>query len=458
MNLKPANDIFVTDSNKTATVIQVIKNSELENTLSSLSEQQQNWVKQAQFSATAKSYIRIPSEDKDILWLGIGEGSVTDLRDSAAWISQQLTTGVYQFNIDNNDLCLGWALGQYQFQYYKASSKPMNQLLISAEIMAVVAGLVNGMFITRDLINTPANDMGPEQLAEVAKSLAIEYGANFSQVLDQELLERGYRTIYTVGQAADNRPRLIDLRWGDENQPKVTLVGKGVCFDSGGLDIKPSAGMRVMKKDMGGAAHALGLAIMIMTAKLPVHLRVLIPAVENSISSNAYRPGDIIKTYKGTTVEIDNTDAEGRLVLCDALTLACEEKPQLMLDFATLTGAARVAMGTGVVPYFTDDAQLVAGLNASSDAVADPIWQLPLFKGYEADLKSSVADMSNMGKGPFGGAITAALYLKHFVDADVPWVHFDLYGWNSATKPTCPEGGQSMAIHAVFDMLQRLYS
>lgn len=457
MNLKPANDIFVTESETTTTKITVIRQSELEQATSSLTENQQAWVANANFKAAAKTYVRIPGEE-DMHWLGLGDGCTEDLRDSAAWLSQQLPTSIYELSEDHCDLALGWALGQYRFQYYMAEAKPLNQLCISSATKEAVSGLVNGMFTTRDLINTPANDMGPEHLAEAAKEIAITYGANFSQVLDNELIEQGFRTIYTVGMAADNRPRLIDLRWGDESHPKVTLVGKGVCFDSGGLDIKPSAGMRVMKKDMGGAAHALGLATMIMSANLPIQLRVLIPAVENSISSNAFRPGDIIKTYKGTTVEIDNTDAEGRLVLCDALTLACEEQPELLMDFATLTGAARVAMGTSVVPFFTDDDALVSKLKASSDAVADPIWQLPLFKGYEADLKSSVADMSNMGKGPFGGAITAALYLKHFVENDTPWVHFDLYGWNNGTKPTCPEGGQSMAIHAVFDMLQNSYS
>ena len=457
MNLKPANDIFVTNSEITATNITIIRQPDLEHATSLLTDKQQTWIADANFSGAAKSFVRIPDQD-DILWLGVGEGTIEQLRDSAAWISQQLPRSVYQLSEDNSDLALGWALGQYRFQYYMAEAKPLNQLCISSASKEAVSGLVNGMFITRDLINTPANDMGPEQLAEATKSIAITYGGNFSQVLDQELLQQGFRTIYTVGMAADNRPRLIDLRWGDESNPKVTLVGKGVCFDSGGLDIKPSAGMRVMKKDMGGAAHALGLATMSMSANLPIQLRVLIPAVENSISSNAFRPGDIIKTYKGTTVEIDNTDAEGRLVLCDALTLACQEQPELLLDFATLTGAARVAMGTAVVPFFTDDDALVAKLKASSDTVADPIWQLPLFKGYEADLKSSVADMSNMGKGPFGGAITAALYLKHFVESDTPWVHFDLYGWNNGAKPTCPEGGQSMAIHAVFDMLQNSYS
>jgi leucyl aminopeptidase len=393
-----------------------------------------------------------------MIWLGTGTGEDLALRDAAATTAQQLPEGKYRFEDDNDELVIGWLLGQYQFDRYKSNGSKINKLLVSSDQHERLCMVVNGLFLARDLINTPTNDMGPAELAEVTKEIAIEYGANFAQCVDQELLEKGYRTIYTVGQAAENRPRLIELTWGDESAPKLTLVGKGVCFDSGGLDIKPAAGMRIMKKDMGGAAHALGLAVMIMAAKLKVRLRVLLPAVENSISSNAFRPGDIIKTYKGTTVEIDNTDAEGRLVLCDALTLAGEEQPELILDFATLTGAARVAMGPDVVPYFTDDESIASELQQSSDNTNDPVWRLPLFKGYESDLKSTVADMSNMGKGPFGGAITAALYLKHFVPADIPWVHFDLYGWNLGRKPTCPEGGQSMAIQAVFAMLQNRYA
>ncbi len=458
MNLKPAERILIKTEPATTNWIKCVSYSDLADELKSLNSTQRAWVEQNQFNAAAMSMLSLPDSDAQVIWLGTGSGDKQQLRDSAAWLSQQLKPGQYRFQSEHEELALGWALGQYRFEYYKADKKVTNQLVISETLYDSIAGVINGMFITRDLINTPTNDMGPSHLAEFVKSMAIEYGAYYSAVVDQELLQRGFRTIYAVGQAAENRPRLIELRWGNETHPRITLVGKGVCFDTGGLDIKPSAGMRIMKKDMGGAAHALGLASMIMAANLNVNLRVLIPAVENSISDNAYRPGDIIKTYKGTTVEIDNTDAEGRLVLCDALTLACEEEPELLIDFATLTGAARVAMGTAIVPYFSDDETFVDDLKQHANDVLDPVWQLPLFPGYEADLKSPVADMSNMGKGPFGGAITAALFLKHFVAEKTPWAHFDLFGWNSATKPTCPEGGQSMAIHAVYAMLTARYS
>ena len=459
MNLQPSQTIFLTES-QSAQAIHVVSSTNIESFTESLNDSQQSWLTSMDFTGKAKTMIRLPDSEKELILLGVGEGNDTELRDSAAWLSQQLPQGEYELcaeDVLQEELALGWALGQYQFDRYLAKKHQPKQLLVSETIAKDIGDIINGLFLARDLINTPTNDMGPSHLAEVSMQLAKQYGASYDEVVDQELLDKGYRTIYAVGMAAENRPRLIELNWGDDSAPKVTLVGKGVCFDTGGLDIKPSAGMRIMKKDMGGGAHALALAGMIMAQKLNIRLRVLVPAVENSISDNATRPGDIIKTYKGTTVEIDNTDAEGRLVLCDALTLAGEAEPELILDFATLTGAARVALGAEVVPFFTDDEDLAAGLSEHSSLVKDPIWRLPLFKGYEKQLKSPVADMSNMGKGPFGGAITAALYLKHFVPADISWVHFDLYGWNQAKKPTCPEGGQSMAIHAVFDYLQTRY-
>lgn len=459
MNLKPTQAILSGSTTAETQGIHCISEAELHLATEKLTASQQQWLSRHDFKAKPKTMVRLPDDQGvDLIWLGIGDANAINRRDSSAWLSRELMAGCYQFQTDDDfELALGWTLGQYQFSRYLAESSAPNQLLVSPETLTRVSRITDGLFLTRDLINTPANDMGPSHLAEVAKQIAIEYGANYSEIADQELLEKGLRTIFTVGQAADNRPRLLELNWGEEDAPRVTLVGKGVCFDSGGLDIKPSAGMRIMKKDMGGAAHALGLASIIMASDLKMRLRVLIPAVENSIAGNAYRPGDIIKTYKGTTVEVDNTDAEGRLVLCDALTLACEQQPELLIDFATLTGAARVAMGTDVVPFFTDDEQLASDLARHSEMTNDPIWRLPLYRPYEDDLKSAVADLSNTGKGPFGGAITAALFLKHFIAEGQSWVHFDLYGWNNSNRPTCPEGGQSMAIHGLLEYLKKQY-
>jgi len=459
MNLNPCENILIQSGIDQPQQIKCIRQADLDENIQTLTEIQSNWVTQNQFSAKKQSYIRIPNNaNQDIIWLGIGAGSVLDLRDSSAWLSQQLAIGIYAFDTaeDHFELGLGWALGQYQFDRYLSERKEKNQLVINDEIRPKITEIGNGLFLARDLINTPTNDMGPSHLSEVVQAVASQYEAEFTEILDQELLDKGYRTIYTVGMAADNRPRLLELKWGNDDAPKVTLVGKGVCFDTGGLDIKPGAGMLIMKKDMGGAAHALALATMVMSAKLNINLRVLLPAVENSISSNAFRPGDVIKTYKGTTVEIGNTDAEGRLILCDALALGGEDKPDLMIDFATLTGAARVAMGADVVPFFTDDEDLASGLAEHSAAVSDPLWRLPLYKGYESQLKSTIADLNNISSSPFGGAITAGLFLKNFVPEKTTWAHIDLYGWNQSDKATCHKGGQSMAIHAVFSYLASL--
>jgi leucyl aminopeptidase len=301
-------------------------------------------------------------------------------------------------------------------------------------------------------VNTPAEDMGPAELAAAARSLARAHGARAAVITGDALLQRNYPTIHAVGRASARAPRLIDLRWGAKG-PRITLVGKGVCFDSGGLDLKPAAGMEIMKKDMGGAAHVLGLAGMIMAAKLPVRLRVLIPAVENSVSGNAFRPLDIIRTRKGLTVEVGNTDAEGRLVLCDALAEAMTEKPDLVVDCATLTGAARVALGPDLPAMFANDDATAEALLRHGLAEDDPLWRLPLHAGYRTMLDSKIADMNNVSSGSFAGAITAALFLEAFVDAAVPWVHLDLYAWNPRAKPGRPEGGAAMGLRALYALI-----
>jgi leucyl aminopeptidase len=300
--------------------------------------------------------------------------------------------------------------------------------------------------------------MGPAELAAAGRRLAREFKAKCRVIVGDDLLRQNCPAIHAVGRASAGAPRLIDITWGSNRHPKLTLVGKGVCFDTGGLDLKPAAGMKLMKKDMGGGAHALGLARMVMMAKLPVRLRVLVPAVENSVAGNAYRPFDVIDTRKGLTVEIGNTDAEGRLVLADALAMACEENPELLLDFATLTGAARVAVGTDIAAMFCNDDKLAENFSRCSEAEQDPIWRMPLWQPYRCQLDGKVADLNNVADGPFGGSIIAALFLEEFVSDDVPWAHFDIMAWNPGQRPGRPEGGEAMAMRAAFAVIQSRFA
>lgn len=375
----------------------------------------------------------------------------------------QLPQGTYQLQGDDafiEQAALGYLLGAYTFDAYKKASAPSAKLAIESETMLKkLQDQADAIYLVRDLVNTPAADMMPQHMAEICTEMAAQFGAQFTQIVGDELLEHNYPTIHMVGRASENKPRLLDLSWGDEHAPKLTLVGKGVCFDSGGLDLKPASGMRNMKKDMGGAAHVLGLAHMIMAAGLPVRLRVLIPAVENAVSRNAFRPGDVIQTRKGLTVEIDNTDAEGRLVLCDALAEAQADEPDLLIDFATLTGACRIALGTELPGFYCTDQEVANGMIAQGNALQDPIWQLPLFDQYKALFKSDVADMANCGSTPFGGSITAALYLKEFVEPEqTPWVHFDVMAWNIRALPGRPVGGEGLGLRATFAYLEQRYA
>jgi len=353
---------------------------------------------------------------------------------------------------------LGWALDTYVFDRYREKVRPSAELVWPARAdRAAVLRRAGGVGLVRDLVNTPSADMGPAELAAAARKLAREFKARCGITVGGDLLKKGYPMIHAVGRASDRAPRLIDLTWGRPRDPKVTLVGKGVCFDSGGLDLKGAQGMKQMKKDMGGAAQVLGLARMIMMAGLPVRLRVLIPAVENSVSGNAFRPLDVLKSRKGLTVEIGNTDAEGRLVLADALAEAVSEAPDLVLDFATLTGAARVALGPGLPAMFCNDDALAGELETAGRRDADPVWRMPLFEPYRRTLESKVADLNNIGDMPQGGAITAALFLEAFVASDIPWAHFDVYAWNAARRPGRPEGGEAMAIHAAFEVIENRF-
>jgi leucyl aminopeptidase len=373
-----------------------------------------------------------------------------------------LPEGVYTLEVNPaqyENFAIAWGLGAYQFTRYKKSSKNPAQLLLPKKInQNHILNMVQSIYLVRDLINTPTDDMGPSELAAIATDLAKSYQAKITHIVGDNLLKNNYPTIHTVGRASDDPPRLIDLRWGNKKHPKVTLVGKGVCFDTGGLDIKPASAMLLMKKDMGGAAHVLGLARMIMDAKLPIQLRVLIPAVENAISGNAYRPGDVIKSRKGLTIEIGNTDAEGRLVLADALTEAVSEKPELLIDLATLTGAARVALGTELPALFVNEDSVADKLLRQGIAQCDPLWRLPLYALYRDLLNSSIADINNSGSDSYAGAITAALFLKEFVPDTIPWIHVDMMAWNLKARPGRPQGGEAMGLRALFNYLVEKYA
>lgn len=351
---------------------------------------------------------------------------------------------------------LGWLLAGYAFDRYARNKAPGARLVapegVDAERLEAIA---TGEFLTRDLINTPTNDLGPEQLEHACADLAARHGASISVIRGADLLEQNFPMIHAVGRASEQAPRLVDIRYGDTG-PKLTLVGKGVCFDTGGLNLKPGASMGLMKKDMGGAATVLGLAHMIMALGLPVRLRVLIPAVENSVAGNSFRPQDILMSRKGLSVEINNTDAEGRLVLADALAYGAEDKPDLMLSMATLTGAARVAVGSDIAPFFTDDEEVAFGLTRAAQKVADPVWRLPFWDPYESQIEPGIADLDNAPKGGFGGAITAALFLRRFAGGAVRYTHFDVYGWQPSAAPGRPLGGVGMGARAVLDALPKL--
>ena len=356
---------------------------------------------------------------------------------------------------------LGWLLGQYRFDRYKEKKEPKGPRVLLTDEPARIDETVlaaESTFLVRDLVNMPAGDLGPEELEIAVLAVADSCGAKSNVIRDHELKE-GYPMVAAVGAAAspERAPRLIELHWGDQRHPRLALVGKGVCFDSGGLDIKPSSGMRLMKKDMGGAAHALGLARLIMKANLPVRLHLLIPAVENAVSGAAFRPGDILKSRKGLTVEVGNTDAEGRLILGDALARAAEEEPELILDFATLTGAARVALGPDLPALFANDDLLASALVEAGTRISDPLWRMPLWKHYEEMLSSDIADLGNVSDAPMAGSVTAALFLQKFVPEGMAWAHFDTFAWRSAGRPGRPKGGDALGMRAAWEMLRGRY-
>jgi leucyl aminopeptidase len=374
-----------------------------------------------------------------------------------------LPTGTYRFANAPHDARLGalaFALGTYRFARYRKPDAKEVRLEVPAGVDAAeLTRIIEGVFLARDLVNTPANDMGPAELEAAARALSARHNASVTVIVGEDLLKQNFPLIHAVGRAAGaaQAPRLIDIVWGDPAHPKITLVGKGVCFDTGGLDIKPSSGMLNMKKDMGGAAAMLALAHMLMSRGIRIRLRVLIPAVENAIAGSAFRPRDIYRSRLGITVEIGNTDAEGRLILADAMALADEEKPELIADMATLTGAARVALGTEVVPFYTDDDALASELARHAVTENDPLWRLPLWRPYDQLLESKVADVNNVSNGGFAGSITAALFMRRFATAAKAWLHCDIYAWNQTARPGRPEGGECQAARALYALLAARY-
>lgn len=421
----------------------------------------QRWLQANQFAAKAGESCLLPNSDGTLGAVVVGLGDAPDLF-ALADLPKRLPAGTYTLNPEHpafTDWALGWGLGAYRFPgYHKPDETHSVQLFLPAGASGErLQAELRALSRVRDLINTPANDMLPPQLAAAIQAVGAEQDAQVTEIQGADLLAQGYPLVHAVGRASTEAPRLLDLRWGKAGAPKITLVGKGVCFDSGGLDLKPASGMRIMKKDMGGAAHALGLAELIMAADLPVQLRLLVPAVENAVAGNAFRPGDILPSRQGLHIEIENTDAEGRLVLADALTAASEDRPDVLIDFATLTGAARVALGTELPAFFTTNDSWAEKLHTLAAERTDPIWRLPLHDGYRQELDSQVADLMNASEGRFGGAITAALFLREFVGADLDWLHFDLMAWNQRARPGRPKGGEAMGLRTVFAWLQQRY-
>ncbi|GAB3029559.1 leucyl aminopeptidase family protein [Oleiagrimonas citrea] len=420
------------------------------------------WLDASGFEPSRGSAVLIPDDKNGLARVLVGVDPQQPLA-ALAGLPQQLPAGRYRLAeegvaLDPQLAALGWALGAYRFDRYRKSAAVPAQLVVSRADLNVLKPQIEAVGLVRDLVNTPTEDMGPEQIAQTIKEMARTHRARVKEWVGDALLKANFPTIHAVGRASHRPPRLVEMTWGKATDPKLVLIGKGVCFDTGGLDLKPSAGMRWMKKDMGGSAHAIALASLVMAAKLPVHLTLLVPTVENSVSGNALRPGDVVRTRAGHTVEIDNTDAEGRLILCDALAYAGEQEPDLLVDFATLTGAARVALGPDLPALFTNREPLASGVLEAAEATHDPMWRLPLWRPYHSMLSSYLADFANSGASRHAGAITAALYLERFVPEATPWMHVDVYAWNDSHRPGRPRGGEAQSLRAFFAFLQKRYS
>ena len=451
-------DMFI-NNNKNAIPISVLGKNDLKN-FSKDNLTQNNWIEQNNFSAKPGEILLVPDDNGKIESVLIGENT----RDNpysklfAYKLSQSLPINNYYFsNINTTDHLpyISWAMGGYGYNKIQ-NNQP--KLYLPDEIKDEVENTVKSIYFTMDLINHPANILNTDYFAELIKKYFAEKECKIREIKGQDLLKNNLPLIYEVGKASEYEPRLIDIEWGNKSKPKITLIGKGVTFDTGGLDIKPSSGMLLMKKDMGGAANILGLASMIILNKLDVNLRVLIPIVENSISSNSFRPGDILKSRSGMTVEIGNTDAEGRLILADSLSLADEDNPDIIIDMATLTGAARVALGPEIVPFFSTNDHIAQDLQILSKELQDPVWQMPFFMPYERWLDNEISDINNSPNTPFAGSIVAAEFLKKFVKNTKNYIHFDVYSWNSGTNQTLPKGGAAQGIRSIYAFIKNHYN
>jgi leucyl aminopeptidase len=456
-------DYFTQTTDQSVVPVLPLNEQQLSAWLSSQEERVKQWVCSTNFTAEPARVCLIPAEDGQLQCVLLGAKDADDF-----WVfgdlSSVLPQGVYAIDAEiftesqYFHACMAWGLGAYRFTHYRQDDKPKAQLLLSTAVDAsYLQHWVQAIHHARDWVNMPAGEMTPKYLAKTAESMSERYSAKTRVIVGEKLLKANYPAIHAVGKGSECEPRLIELEWGDKQSPLIVLVGKGVCFDSGGLNIKSAPGMRQMKKDMGGAAHALALAKIIMAERLPVRLKVYIPAVENSVDGRSYRPGDVIKTRAGIQVEIDNTDAEGRMVLCDALAAGVEDQPDLMIDFSTLTGAARVALGPDLPAFFCNDDAVANAVLACAKEAKDPLWRLPLYDPYFKYLKSDVADCVNSASTGFAGAITAALYLKQFVPDTIHWMHFDLGAWNSEARPGRPKGADIFALRAVYLFLQQRY-
>ena len=439
-----------------------VSSDNYEQWLANMSGAQQRWLKTAGFRAQPGELCSLPDSNGELQGYVFGMAKQGWLYQLAP-LPAKLAAGNYRLVTDwepeqRMQASLGWGLACYQFTLYRKAPKQMPALALDDDIATGVEQLLTAQSLVRDLVNTPTEDMGPAQLADALQLEADQFGATMSVIHGVDLLTKNFPAIHAVGRASDREPRLLKMEWGEDHHPLLALCGKGVCFDTGGLNLKVGTGMALMKKDMGGAAHVVALARLIMQAKLPVRLLVLIPAVENSVSGNSYRPGDVISTRKGLSVEIGNTDAEGRIVLADALAYACESKPDLVIDFATLTGAARVALGTDLPPIFSNKLSTANEITAVGDAEEDPLWVMPLYQPYKELLESPIANLNNMGKNTFGGCIVAALFMEHFVTPETEWVHIDTWAWNQNNRPGRPLGGEAIGLRAVFRYLKKRYS
>ncbi|QLH43568.1 MAG: leucyl aminopeptidase family protein [Coxiellaceae bacterium] len=453
--------IAVSENIKTIPIIPITSGN-YEKWLANQTSAVKNWLTAVKFKADSGCFCLFPDANGNLAQVFVGMNGDHDFW-AIGNLPRNLPAGNYEIQGQWDAallerMVLAWGLGCYQFTPYKKPLPIDVKLYVPASLpLNTIQHWIDTIFMIRNWINTGPDDMGPAELAEEAVKIAEIHGADITQIVGDELLVAGYPLIHAVGRASVHAPRLIDLRWGSPSHPKITLVGKGVCFDSGGLDLKPADGMLLMKKDMAGAAHALGLAHMIMSSRLKVQLRVLIPAVENVVSGDAFHPGDVIPSRKGLRVEITNTDAEGRLVLADALAEAASENPQLIVDFATLTGAASIALGPEIPSLFTSHEELAQQILSCSQQQQDPMWRMPLYKPYRSYLDSQIADIMNSSLGRFAGSITAALFLQEFVGTSIPWLHFDFMAWNPKTKPGRFEGGEAMAIRAIYAYLQQHY-